>query len=84
MYPSFVMTNEEILREMSTLPIEARRQIERYIDYWKRRNNTDSKTPAKKPLREEEFVGMWADREDMKDSVAWVRKIRQTQWSKLR
>ena len=25
------------------------------------------------------FFGMWADREDMKDSVAWVRKERE-QW----
>ena len=25
------------------------------------------------------FHGMWADREDMADSVAWVRKIRE-QW----
>ena len=25
------------------------------------------------------FFGMWADREDMADSVAWVRKIRE-QW----
>ena len=22
------------------------------------------------------FFGMWADREDMRDSVAWVRKLR--------
>ena len=22
------------------------------------------------------FIGMWADREDMRDSVAWVRKLR--------
>ena len=22
------------------------------------------------------FIGMWADREDMQDSVAWVRKLR--------
>ena len=27
------------------------------------------------------FNGMWADREDMKDSVAWVRKERR-RWSK--
>jgi hypothetical protein len=25
------------------------------------------------------FFGMWADREDMKDSVAWVRRLRE-QW----
>jgi hypothetical protein len=27
-------------------------------------------------LTKSKFVGMWADREDMKDSVAWVNKMR--------
>ena len=34
----------------------------------------------KRPLTDLEFCGMWADREDMKDSAAWVRKIRETEW----
>jgi hypothetical protein len=34
----------------------------------------------KRPLADLEFCGMWADREDMKDSAAWVRKIRETEW----
>ncbi|NUM56468.1 MAG: hypothetical protein HUU46_22785 [Candidatus Hydrogenedentes bacterium] len=34
----------------------------------------------KRPLTALEFCGMWADREDMKDSAAWVRKIRETEW----
>lgn len=29
---------------------------------------------------QDEFVGMWADREDMADSVEYVRKLRQEQW----
>jgi flagellar motility protein MotE (MotC chaperone) len=33
------------------------------------------------PLREDPAVGMWKDREDMKDSAAWVRKLRQSEWS---
>jgi len=24
--------------------------------------------------------GMWKDREEMKDSAAWVRKLRETEW----
>jgi hypothetical protein len=34
----------------------------------------------KVPLREDPAVGMWADREDMQDSAAWVRKLRQSEW----
>jgi hypothetical protein len=31
-------------------------------------------------LSDEEFIGMWKDREDLRDSTAWVRKIRQSEW----
>jgi len=32
------------------------------------------------PLAEDPAIGMWKDREDMKDSAAWVRRQRE-QWS---
>ncbi|MBI2844063.1 MAG: hypothetical protein HYX78_11745 [Armatimonadetes bacterium] len=38
-------------------------------------------TEAKIPVTSLPFFGMWADREDMKDSVAWVNKERR-KWSK--
>ena len=38
-------------------------------------------TAAKTPISSLPFNGMWADREDMKDSVAWVRKERR-RWDK--
>lgn len=44
-------------------------------------DDNQSTTPDENPDENEEFVnlpffGMWADREDMRDSVAWVRKQR--------
>ena len=36
---------------------------------------------AKVPLREDPAIGMWKDREDMQDSAAWVRKLRQSERS---
>jgi antitoxin (DNA-binding transcriptional repressor) of toxin-antitoxin stability system len=36
----------------------------------------DKKKPIK--LSDSPFFGMWKDREDMKDPVAWVRKIRRS------
>jgi len=32
--------------------------------------------PRRKPLREHAFVGMWADREDIIDSVAFAEDLR--------
>jgi hypothetical protein len=34
----------------------------------------------KVPLAEDPVIGIWKDREDMKDSAAWVRRQRE-QWS---
>lgn len=31
-------------------------------------------------LTDEPFIGMWRDREDMRDSTAWVRSLRRREW----
>jgi hypothetical protein len=42
-------------------------------------NQQPVKTKEKtKSSRDDPFFGMWKDREDMKDPVAWVRKIRRS------
>ncbi len=34
-------------------------------------------------LLEDPVVGMWQDREDMEDSTAWVRQVRQQEWEQM-
>jgi hypothetical protein len=34
----------------------------------------------KTPISEDPAIGMWADREDMKDSTAWEREVRKREW----
>ncbi len=77
------MTNEEILREINSLPLEAQRQIKDFVSFLRERYK--SSQPMSIPasdLETEAFVGMWRDREDMRDSSAWVRNVRETHWSK--
>lgn len=77
------MTNEEILREINALPLEAKRQIEDFVSFLRERyKNSQSPIAPTSDLETEPFVGMWRDREDMRDSSAWVRHIRETHWSK--
>jgi hypothetical protein len=77
------MINEEILREINSLPIEAQRQIEDFISFLRERyKSSPPKTTSTPNLETEPFVGMWRDHEDMQDSTAWVRKVRETHWSK--
>jgi hypothetical protein len=77
------MTSEEILREIKSLPLEAQRQIEDFIVFLRERykNSSPGDSPAS-DLKTEAFVGMWRDREDLRDSSAWVRSTRETHWSK--
>jgi hypothetical protein len=57
-----VITNDELLKEIASLPAEAKRQIERFVALLKERQITQADSTPAKPLLEEEFVGMWADR----------------------
>ena len=38
--------------------------------------NQQSQTAVKSPFTALPFIGMWADREDLSDSAAWVRRER--------
>lgn len=77
------MTNEEILREINSLPFEAQRQIEDYVSFLRERyKNTPPKNVPTSDLENEAFVGMWRDREDLGDGSAWVRNVRETHWGK--
>jgi len=35
----------------------------------------------KSELSDEPFIGMWRNREDMRDSSIWVRKTRNNEWA---
>jgi len=75
------MTDKEILREINSLPPEAMRQLEDFISFLRERyGNSEPKTTPAPDLESEAFVGMWRDREDMRDSSAWVRNIRKSHW----
>ncbi len=77
------MTNEEILREINSLPLEAQRQIKDFVFFLRERyKSSPPKSIPPSDLETEAFVGMWRDREDMRDSSAWVRNVRETHWSK--
>ncbi len=79
------MTNEELLKEYNALPEEARKKTEEFISQMSKQYADDPEPKIKKlrPIREEPFFGMWADREDMKEGgAAWVRKIRKEQWDR--
>jgi hypothetical protein len=79
------MTNEEIWHEITTLPPEGRKQAEDFLAFLRQRYAASAQAPTLDADWEKEaFVGMWRDREEMADSAAWVRNLRQTAWRRQR
>jgi len=74
------MSYEEILREFSSLPSECQKEVADFIvSLHERYSQSVSTEQAGHDLTTLSFVGMWRDREDMRDSTAWVRKLRTRQ-----
>jgi hypothetical protein len=77
------MTNEEILRELDSLPPEGQQEVADFITFLHERySRAGTATQAIRNLEDLGFVGMWRDRADMRDSTAWVRSLREHEWVK--
>ena len=79
------MEEKTVLAQYTSLPPNAQQQVRDFIRFlqsqYKSASNIRVKATTK--LADEEFIGMWRDRADMQDSVAWVRETRKTQWRQM-
>lgn len=73
------MTSEEMIKEIASLPAEARREIEDFVAFMRARYA--SRQPSATKFENEEFFGIWRDRDEMTDSTAWVRSVREKHWA---
>lgn len=76
------METTNIAGEIALLPPEAQKQVLDFVAFLKTRYPIVQSTQKTKPtkLAEEPFIGMWKDRDDMRDSTAWVQSLRQREW----
>jgi len=76
------MEEMNIIRELESLPPEARKMVGDFVVFLKNRYSKAKSVRKKKltKLADEPFIGMWRDREDMRDSTGWVRDIRKHEW----
>ena len=76
------MEVRNISNDIATLPPEAQRQVFDFVSFLK--NRYKKNRPVKKEVRDkiasEPFIGIWEDREEMKDSSQWVRNTRAGEW----
>ncbi|MBN1316485.1 MAG: DUF2281 domain-containing protein [Anaerolineales bacterium] len=76
------MTQNDLIEDYKTLPPEAQKQVSDFIAFLHTRYriaNVDKTKPGTK-LADESFVGIWQDRKEMRNSSAWVRETRMTEW----
>ena len=76
------MNTDEILHDLASLPPEAQRQVADFIALLLARYGLSTLIEDGVPSHTapDNFVGMWRDRVDLKDSSAWVRIIREREW----
>ncbi|MFZ2630743.1 MAG: DUF2281 domain-containing protein [Desulfosalsimonadaceae bacterium] len=74
------MEPEKIYNDISNLPPEAQRQVADFISFLKTRYKKPQKTASRNNIINDPFIGIWKDREDMKDSSKWVRNVRESEW----
>lgn len=76
------MNMQAILHDIETLPPEKQEEVADFIAFLKTRLGVqeDQSLDASTSTYSDSFFGMWADREAMKDSSSWVRKLRTEEW----
>ena len=70
------MELESLCRRLAVLPERAQQEVVDLIAELEKRHSGSGEKPVEDSLREEPFVGIWKDRNDLSDSTAWVRRLR--------
>ena len=75
------METQQLVKEIDGLPEKARQEIERFLLEVKLRYARQNPLTDEELSRwaDPEIFGMYADREELRDSAAYVRKLREQQ-----
>lgn len=75
------MTLAEIVQRASALPKDKQEELSNFVEFLLSRFEINRSLPEHTELNlDTPFFGMWADREEMADSTAYVRALRQREW----
>ena len=76
------MSNEILINKFESLTKMEKKQVLDFVEFLRSKNilkKRRSRTTIAK-LEDEKFIGIWQNRDDMKDSADWVRNIRRKDW----
>ena len=74
------MNIHETIDKLVALPPEQQVEVLDFIEFLAARRCPATVRSRRGPLCDEPFIGMWSDRQDMADSAAWVRELREREW----
>ena len=76
------MTDQELWKRFSSLPADAKAQVGDLISFlYARLGPQTAAEPQPVSKEPEAFIGIWRGREDLTDRSAWVRRLREQEWS---
>lgn len=73
---------QEMWQQLTNLPPEAQREVAILVNLLQRQyqQSQPNSQENQQNLREDLFIGIWQDREDLADSTQWVRTLRSSEW----
>ncbi len=75
------MADKNFNLKFESLPLEAQKQVLTFIDFLGQKYRGKRKTRKERAINvKRRFVGMWKDREDLRDSSSWIRNLRKREW----
>jgi hypothetical protein len=74
---------DSLTRQIEELPPAARKLVREFVGVLRKQYRLGKPTGRAKSAsqKDSKFFGMWKDRPEMADSVAYVRELRRQQWS---
>ena len=76
------MRSEVLEEKFESLSNNDRKEVLDFIDFLRNKKGRLRKRRQNiiESIENEKFIGIWKNRADMKDSSAWVRNLRKTDW----
>lgn len=76
------MNTESLVKQIAELPPMLQAEVADFVEFLSAKDRQRSEaTLDLEDLKNDPAIGMWADREDMKDGIEWVRKVRRSEWA---
>jgi len=77
------MSELSVSKKIEELPPEAKKEAQDFVDFlYQRYVNSMQEKSSPSSISDSSFFGIWKNRDDMKDSTKWIKKVRQSQWSR--